>query len=189
MDPTPPADAPTPAQLQFARGVYIVLALWPALRQAVTEQWGGPESDEKRTFLLSHLCDEYGDRGAATKPDMDDVADLLEAYMADEFDCQLEDDSAILVAQHVCLLHAGVFEEQRGAAMLHELEASFAKVQSRPAKSAVQDDTALGGDADMSGEDDAPSTAPPAPPAAPAPRAEPRIDEDGFELVQPRRRR
>ncbi|WFC94400.1 rRNA accumulation- protein [Malassezia brasiliensis] len=178
--------APTQQELQFARATYIILAMWPAMRQAVLEMWGGPESEEKRDFLLSHLCDEYG-TGKGKLPDVDDLADLLENYLAEEYDCQLEDDSAALVALHVCNSYKAVFEEQHGTEFLKQLEEAFAKVS----KSSVKNQTReLAEDDEAEDEDvsDAPATTRSAPRAT-APRPEPEIDEDGFETVVSRRRR
>lgn len=178
--------APTQQELQFARATYIILAMWPAMRQAVLEMWGGPESEEKRDFLLSHLCDEYG-TGKGKLPDMDDLTDLLENYLAEEYDCQLEDDSAALVALHVCNTYKAVFEEQHGTEFLKQLEEAFAKVS----KSSVKNQTQELSEDDDAEEEDAPDVATPATsaPRASAPRPEPEIDEDGFETVVSRRRR
>ncbi|KAL4400930.1 rRNA accumulation-related protein [Malassezia pachydermatis] len=182
---------PTKEQLQFARAVYIILMLWPALRQAVNEHWGGPESEEKREFLLSHLCDEYGNGGKATKPDLDDITDLIEGYVMEEYDCELEDNSAAMVAQHVCLLHAGIFEEERGDELLKQLEASFSRASGHKVAATTQEhieDIDAPANYDYS-QDERPMEPVSAAPRAPAPKPKPEIDEDGFETVQPRRRR
>ena len=50
------APEPSKEQLQFARAVYIIFHLWPAMRHAVAEAWGGPESREKMEYLLSYVC-------------------------------------------------------------------------------------------------------------------------------------
>lgn len=178
--------APTQQELQFARATYIILAMWPAMRQAVLEMWGGPESEEKRDFLLSHLCDEYG-TGKGKLPDMDDLTDLLENYLAEEYDCQLEDDSAALVALHVCNTYKAVFEEQHGTEFLKQLEEAFAKVSKSSVKNQTQE---IAEDEEDASDDahDAPAPTTSAP-RAPAPRPEPEIDEDGFETVVSRRRR
>lgn len=177
-------ETPTKEQLQFARAVYIVLNLWPALRQAVIEGWGGPESGEKRDFLLSHLCDEFGNGGASTKPDLDDLIELIESYIAEEYDCQLEDDSAMWVAMHVCGAHKTIFEEGRGDVILTQLEDAFEKAGKAKVSSTTQGDVDDEDDDDEDKVDEAPAAPRPA-----APRAEPEIDEDGFETVVSRRRR
>jgi len=178
----PPADeGPTPEQLQFARSVYILLEMWPALRQAVNEGWGGPESEEKRAFLLSHLCDAYGDGGAHTKPDVDDLTELIESYVMEEYACELEDDSAQWVAMHICLAHTSIFEQGKGDEILAEYEASYARTGSHKLVAQMREDIC-----DTSDDNEpAPASASAAPKEKPAPE----IDEDGFETVAPRRRR
>lgn len=190
------ASTPTPTkeQLQFARSVYIILELWPALKQAVIEQWGGEYSEEKREFLLSHICDEYGDHGAETKPDVDDLTELIESYIVEEFDCELEDDSAALVAEHICLAHTGIFVENKGDEVLNEIEQTFSRVAPKSKRATVQDGFEYIGDGDRgednaAHDDDKESASAPAPPRERAPPPEPVIDEDGFEMVQSRRRR
>ena len=175
---------PSPIELQFARAAYIILQMWPALRQAVLEQWGGPESEEKRRFLLSHLCDEYG-TGQGKCPDVDDLADLLDNYVEEEYDCQLEDDSAMMIAMHVCNAFKVIFEEKRGEQLVAQLEQAFGKV--RKSKVEHQTQELAEGDEDDDQEED--ETATPSAPRPPAPRPEPEIDEDGFETVVSRRRR
>ena len=179
-------DTPTKEQLQFARCVYILLQLWPALRQAVQEQWGGEFSEEKRAFLLSHLCDEYGNHGARTRPDLDDLTELIESYVMEEFDCELEDDSAALMAGHICLVHTGIFLEDKGDTILAELEATLSRTGAKAQRAEVQDGFDMIDDHEAS--DDERPAQPSARPAEPAPKQERIVDEDGFEMVQPRRR-
>lgn len=181
---------PTHEQLQFARSVFIVLQLWPALRQAVLEEWGGPESVEKRDFLLSHLCDEYGNGGASTKPDMEDLIELIEGYVMEEFDCHLEDESVNLVAAHICDAHQRIFEEEKGDELLESLEKAYARVAGKkavPTTSAINYED--GGDEDGDDEDTAQGEQERPVQRPRAEKMEPQIDEDGFETVVSRRRR
>lgn len=188
-DSDKPSDTPTKEQIQFARSVYILLELWPALRQAVQEQWGGEYSEEKREFLLSHLCDEYGNGGARTRPDLDDLTELIESYVMEEFDCELEDNSAVLIAGHICLVHTGIFIEDKGDTILAELEATLSRTGAKSQRSQVQDGFEMIDDKAASDEDDERPLGQSAPPREPAPKLEPIVDEDGFEMVQSRRRK
>lgn len=52
-------EPPTATQLLFARAVILTMELWPVMRLAVSEQWGGPESKDKRDYLVSWICDEF----------------------------------------------------------------------------------------------------------------------------------
>lgn len=60
MDATEPEQ--TPAIQLFARGVWSLFLLWPALRLAVSQEWGGPESKEKRLWFASTIVDEFESR-------------------------------------------------------------------------------------------------------------------------------
>jgi len=186
-----PANTPSNEQVQFARSVYIILEFWPALRQAVLEQWGGEYSEEKREFLLSYVCDEYGNGGANTKPDLDDLTELIESYVMEEFDCELEDDSAALVAGHICLAHKGVFIDGKGDELLKELEATLVRIKPKHAPSAVKNDVETLDNDEVDERDMHESTSSSHQThahASPQP-TQPIIDEDGFKTVQPRRRR
>lgn len=180
---TESAPAPTKEQLQFARAVYIIFQLWPAMRHAVAEAWGGPDSRAKMEYLLSFICDEYGDLGEKTRPDMDDLADLLEDYVGEEFECRLEDDSAAWAGAHIADLHARIFTRGDGDAALAELERSYARLGSTAVEVREEED----GEEEDEGEEEGECCA--HAPAAGGGRAPPPVDEDGFQTVVPRRRR
>ncbi len=124
--PEPPT---SPTILLFARGVIALLDLWPALTIAVTEQWGGPDSLAKKTWLASIIIDEFEshatflpspnttaspssstaprvDPTTATKPplDHDDLADSLNQVMSDEFEANIEDGSIDAVSADIIRL-------------------------------------------------------------------------------------
>ena len=120
--------APSATQLLFARAVIYTFDLWPALRLAVSEQWGGVESKAKADFLISYLCDEYSEESstpapapgqatatvttavcAPSTPDPDDLAEILEGYFADEFESRLEDESADWAAARLVQLHKLIY--------------------------------------------------------------------------------
>ena len=103
------SDTPSQTSILFARGVIARLAYWPALRIAVDQLWGGPESAAKRTWLASVLVDDFEDApSAADTPDADYVEDRFLQVMADEFDAVLEDGSAEAVAKDLVRLWAEV---------------------------------------------------------------------------------
>jgi pre-rRNA-processing protein TSR2 len=129
MATTSESTGPSPTQLLFARAVIYTFDLWPALRLAITEQWGGSESKAKADFLISYLCDQYSEEAtstsingpassstptqgatiAPTTPDVDDLADILEGYFSDEFESRLEDDSTDWVASRLVQLHKIIY--------------------------------------------------------------------------------
>lgn len=113
------------------------------MRLAVEEQWGGPDSADKRDFLISHICDLYGgvpgssslgyfepttaqasasmsssssssshQRPAApATPDPDDLAEILEGYLADEYEASVEDGSCDYIAERLVQLHKVIFAQ------------------------------------------------------------------------------
>ncbi|PKI84921.1 rRNA accumulation- protein [Malassezia vespertilionis] len=183
---------PTKEQVQFARAVHITLSLWPALRKAVLEEWGGHESEEKRDYLLSFLCDEYGDGGKDTKPTPDDVADLIEDYVMKEYDCELDDESADWVAAQICSAHKAVFEEEKGEEILSELEKYYTEITKHKLKPTQNVGSGSDSDDDVLEHGDEADTARTHTGAVQrehAPQPEPIVDEDGFETVVSRRRR
>jgi len=135
---TQPITPPTaPTILLFARGVLALFDLWPALAIAVREQWGGPDSSDKRTWMASTIIDEFESRAtylllsipsapsaSSTSPassssppravdpqsasdpplDQDELGDLINQMMSDEFDANVEDGSIDLVASDIVRL-------------------------------------------------------------------------------------
>lgn len=115
----------------------LTFELWPAMRLAVSEQWGGADSADKRDFLLSHLCDQYGNPGSAFEPDLDDLADILEGYMIDEYEARLEDGSPDWVAGRIVGLHRVIFapgeDFARAQAAVGELEKAYQELKGKKA--------------------------------------------------------
>ncbi|EPQ31350.1 uncharacterized protein PFL1_00685 [Pseudozyma flocculosa PF-1] len=137
--------APTPQQLLFARAVILTFELWPAMRLAVSEEWGGPDSLDKRDYLISYLCDEHGDAGAANQPDIDDLAETLESYIADEFECRLDDGSPDWVAGRIVGLHKAIFtdnpdEANKGQEAVAQLETAFQELKGKKTNASAGQD-------------------------------------------------
>lgn len=64
---------PSTQQVLFARAVIHTFRLWASLQLAIQSEWGGPESQDKADFLVSHICDTYGGISGATtlRPDLE----------------------------------------------------------------------------------------------------------------------
>lgn len=206
-------EQPTPQQLLFAKSIMLTFELWPAMRLAVSEEWGGPDSADKRDFLLSHLCDEYGNPGPAFEPDLDDLADVLEHYMVDEYEARLEDGSPDWVAGRIVGLHRVIFapgdDFARAQAAVAELEKAYEELKGK--KATFEQGANQDGEVDSHSEDedmrDARTMARQHGGITEADRQgarvgleqdrarvesepqQPIIDEDGFETVVSRRRR
>ncbi|KAI0676647.1 Pre-rRNA-processing protein TSR2-domain-containing protein [Trametes maxima] len=177
---TPTPVNPPPTSVLFARGVIARLAYWPALRIAVDQAWGGPDSAQKRTWIASVLVDDFEEQDPA--PDADFVEDRLLQVMADEFDAILEDGSAEAVARDVVRLW-----EEVGAgrtALLGEFEERADRLKGK--KVEVEEVAGDGSDwEDESDEEDEEEgeEQPPQLIERPA-KEEPEVDEDGFTTVK-----
>jgi len=207
---------PSPTILLFARGVIALLDLWPALTIAVAEQWGGPDSDDKKVWMASVIIDEWEQRTSflpsapsaeptvpevdpseAKDPalDLDDLGDLLNQMMSDEFDAKIEDGSIDLVAKDIIRLWHDILiapsPEATPEVLVSALESKASSVKKTGIKASKGNDPdevdVLDDDAsdDESGSDDemevdeAPQLVP-----REKERQEPIVDDDGFELVQ-----
>lgn len=195
-----------PEILLFARGLVALLDLWPALTIAVREGWGGPDSAEKKTWLASEIIDHFEanakyseatpravDPASAADPplDQDQLADMLEQIMVDEFEAQIEDGSIDPVAADIARLWKDIVApgERTAEETVSALERKSAEVN----KKGVQAQSGGGGgDVDEDGnqwesdseDDDEEDEAPQLVERAPKERQEPVVDDDGFELVQ-----
>jgi pre-rRNA-processing protein TSR2 len=88
----------TPEQTQkWELGVSLLLNFWQPLRDAVSCNWGGPDSADKRDWLCGVIADLWTEDEEA---DEETVEQRLLQVMEDEFDVNLEDDSAYDVGYH-----------------------------------------------------------------------------------------
>ncbi|ORY21424.1 Pre-rRNA-processing protein TSR2-domain-containing protein [Naematelia encephala] len=201
-----------PEVLLFARGVLALLDLWPALTVAVAEEWGGPESGEKKTWIASTLIDEYENRAlylssthghrhidpaTANDPplDTDDLGDMLNQMMSDEFDANVEDGSIDRLASDIIRLWKDVLAptpERSAEAVVEALEKKAREVAGTVVKAKTRDmmvEVDEDDDDDESGSESEDDTmdvdeAPQLVPAEDKQREEPVVDDDGFTLVQ-----
>jgi pre-rRNA-processing protein TSR2 len=196
------AQQSTPNLALFARGTIALFTLWPALRLAVAEQWGGPESAEKRTWMISEVVDYFEScLPKSTEPqlsedqladlvDQDELAEMLEGMVSDEFEVDLDDGSADEVAGDVVKLWKKLTKGDK--AMVEELEelvrsTAGKKVQAQghgdDEQELDEDGNLLEGSDDSSDDDDVEMANTEGPPE-PKEKQEPVVDDDGFTLVQ-----
>ncbi|KIK41137.1 hypothetical protein CY34DRAFT_13237 [Suillus luteus UH-Slu-Lm8-n1] len=115
-----------PISVLFARGLLARLALWPAFRIAVHQNWGGPQSAQKQRWLAGVITDEFEaslppvsasltafdsyqsapmhPSHTLPEPDSEYIETMLLQIMDDEFEVALEDGSAFDVARDVVRL-------------------------------------------------------------------------------------
>lgn len=131
---TPPPLRLATCQSSFEQGVALALHLWPALTLAVQSNWGGSDSEDKRAWFAGAIVDLFPDLASKPKPnptskptvtvatqqqkstadgpedddepDAVDVEAVLLQVMLDEFDVNVDDDSAYEVAEQIVRVRA-----------------------------------------------------------------------------------
>ncbi|KAH9483284.1 Pre-rRNA-processing protein TSR2 [Psilocybe cubensis] len=187
MDTSSQQSVPPPSSVLFARGVISRLAIWPILRVAVQENWGGPDAAAKRTWLASVIVDAFEEQ--TPTPDDQYVEEMILQIMEDEFEAVVEDGSAESVAQDIVRL----WDESKVGTQ--DLVLKFEQLADglKGKKTEVQVQVADGEEewSDEDGDDDEAGDEAPQLLEHPIPKAskEPEIDEDGFTLVKGKGRR
>lgn len=209
--PAPPPAPTSPTILLFARGVYSLFHLWPALRLAVTQQWGGDDSFEKRIWFISTVVDEFEDKASPasltgssdaagegsnglvpppTGLDLDSVADMLYDIMMEEFSIDLEDDSPLMISRRLLQLWSdSVRGKEEEVAKLEEEERRTGKSKVVANQGQGEEDDSDSGsesgsdDEESGGVDRMEGVQEEAAPALVA-RQEPEVDDDGFTMVK-----
>nr|POE89851.1 pre-rrna-processing protein tsr2 [Quercus suber] len=214
--PSTKASTSSPAQLQtaFDNGIWYALSLWAPLHIAIQNQWGGPDSADKRDWFAGAVSELM-----ITRPQTDgeDLEEFMLQIMVDEFETNVEDESEVEVARTVLRLRNSLFGDpaaaagKRGEAAVAEesgdmrvYEELVRRWQNRGSmKTEVQvrvvnqemdgegEEQEWGGIAedDEDEEDEEMGEAPPLVPAAPREKPEPEVDEDGFQKVVGKKRR
>lgn len=198
----------------FAQGLLAIMDLWPALRLAVAEELGGPDSAEKRTWMASEVMDYFEEAyntakaspGASSSEeavadiiDQDDLADMLLGMLSDEFTLDLDDGSDEQVAKDIIQLWKEVVRGETRIAEAFIKAASSNKGKKPAGRIAAEqevdengnpidgdDDDEDDDDEDYETDDDAMDVDDEEAPklVEAKPKQEPVVDEDGFELVQ-----
>ncbi|KAM3553942.1 hypothetical protein MY1884_006397 [Beauveria asiatica] len=205
----PPAST---RQHNFEQAVAYSLHLWPALTLSVANGWGGPDSSEKRDWFagaIVELFPEFTDAApapdgtssaaasTADEADTEDVETVLLQVMVDEFEVNVDDDSALEVAQQIVRARAqcaaGQFDETNALAERFaklkggKVGQMFQKAEDPNQDTDEEPDDSEGddGDDDDEGSDVDMGDAP-----APVPKEkqEPQVDQDGFTMVTKKKR-
>jgi pre-rRNA-processing protein TSR2 len=88
-------------QAQFELGITLSLFLWPSLSLAVTNNWGGADSAEKREWFAQETIDLVK---ANPEEDAEWVETFLLQVMLDEFEVNVDDESGYEVAEQIMRL-------------------------------------------------------------------------------------
>ncbi|AMD22132.1 HGL208Cp [Eremothecium sinecaudum] len=89
-------------QARFELGVAMMVYKWDALDIAVENQWGGPESAEKRDWISGIVVELFKKEKIV---DVTLVEETLLYAMSDEFETNVEDDSALPIAAGIVSLY------------------------------------------------------------------------------------
>lgn len=169
-------------QANFELGVSMVIHKWDDLKTAVDNQWGGPDSAEKRDWISSVVVDLFTNEAAV---DVCAIEESLLYAMINEFEVDLEDDSALLVAKQVIDLYKECRERKYDN--VHAMYNRWLeKQQQREQANKVDLDS---DEEDEEEHEEAPQLVQDTEMMEVDEPAEPIVDEDGFELVQKGRRR
>ncbi|KAF2742779.1 hypothetical protein M011DRAFT_452578 [Sporormia fimetaria CBS 119925] len=181
-------------QRNFDLGIWYTLFNWADLTVAVQNQWGGPDSADKRDWLAGAISEAFE---AQSDIDQEDIEVILLQALEDEFGVRLEDESEVVVARDIMRLRQ---ETQRGefdsvqalqkkweARKGKEVDTGNLRVEAREPDDdmdSVDEETDEDEDGDVEMED-----APALVASKPKEKAAPEIDEDGFEKVTRKGRR
>lgn len=199
-------------QSRFEQAVALTLNLWPALTLAVQNNWGGPDSADKRDWLAGQVADQFPSLAACSsstatsstttstnnsstaadddEPDAEYIEELLLQVMLDEFEVNVDDESAYDVATEIVRLRG-----QCARGTFDEVDRLRARWEGRRGVRVVMEEGEdQDGDTDWDdtdGEDDGDEEMGEAPALVPAvpkkEKKEPEVDEDGFTTVTRKR--
>jgi pre-rRNA-processing protein TSR2 len=180
------------SEAKFDLGIWHCLFNWEVLSVAVQNQWGGPDSSDKRDWLAGAISEAFAKEPAT---DAEDIEVLLLEVLENEFGVRLEDETEVAVAKEIMGIRKEVSEGnfatvdalQKKWEARKGKEVQTGKVQVKEMNQDAEwdsvdeesDDDDEDGDVDMS---DAP------PLVAAKPKLAPIVDDDGFTKVVGKRR-
>ncbi|KAL4932636.1 pre-rRNA-processing TSR2 family protein [Aspergillus undulatus] len=173
-------------------GITLAINAWPALSLAVTSNWGGPTSADKRDWLCGAISEMIADR---PETDAEDLEDVLIQVMNDEFDVVVDDESAGNVAVKIIEIRSMVergdyqavkemweeWERKKAQKSAGAAVAGFKRGEDEEGETSGEEDSDDEGDVDMG---EAPALV-----RAPKEKVEPEVDEDGFTKVVGKKKR
>ncbi|ABN67412.1 predicted protein [Scheffersomyces stipitis CBS 6054] len=177
-------------QAKFELGVCMAIYKWEELNTAVENSWGGPKSGEKRDWLSGVVIDLFDEKAV----DIQLIEETLLYAMVDEFDTEIDNDSALEVAALVMKFYKDVsLEKYAQIDELYEKWSAKQAIKTNAHKVHVEEDPNNPdvSDSDEDEEDeeeDATQMDVDAMEVDEEPQG-PIVDDDGFELVQKKGRK
>jgi pre-rRNA-processing protein TSR2 len=177
-------------QKRFELGTCMALYSWDDLTTAVESQWGGADSADKRDWMVGAVVELFEQNYV----DSDDIEDRILGIMEDEFGVDIEDSSSAAVAVKIITLYKECAEGN-----FETVDKLYKEWQEREAKrvpgASRVNVTVQGSDSDSDDDDDDEDndnddiTTSNEMDVEPKPEKQgPIIDDDGFELVQRKKR-
>ncbi|PPJ60637.1 hypothetical protein CBER1_03668 [Cercospora berteroae] len=190
----PQAVAPgsaTVEQLQtaFDNSIWYLLSLWQPLHIAVQNAWGGPDSADKRDWFAGAVSDLLTTR---PETDQEDLELFLLQIMGDEFECNVEDESEVVVAGDILKVRSRMMETRSLQAAVEVEQRWKNRGNMKTDKVVVQevnqdaDEEEFEGFDDDEDMDEAPALV--SGPKEPKEKPIPEVDDDGFIKVSGKKR-
>lgn len=182
-------------QARFELGVSMMIYKWDALSIAVENNWGGPASAEKRDWVTAIVLDLFKNEKIV---DAALIEETLLYAMLDEFDTNVEDESALPIAVGIIsiykqceILDYSTVETlylcwQEKQKNNEKQKSQTINVLEDPLNPDVSDDS---DDSDENDDDESCDGSDVEMGGNPPTSQDPIVDEDGFELVQKKGKR
>ncbi|KAF3988837.1 hypothetical protein FT663_03876 [Candidozyma haemuli var. vulneris] len=176
-------------QGKFELGVCMAVYKWDELNTAVENSWGGPNSAEKRDWLSGVVIDLFEEKAV----DNILIEETLLFAMVDEFDTEIDNDSALEIAALILRLY-----KECSAKKFSSVDDLYEKYQKKASNASKKQNIKIETDPnnpssdeeDGENEDEVPQLVERIEDThiEEAPKG-PVVDDDGFELVQKKGRR
>lgn len=175
-------------QGKFELGVCMAVYKWDELNTAVENSWGGPNSAEKRDWLSGVVIDLFEEKAV----DNILIEETLLFAMVDEFDTEIDNDSALEIAALILRLY-----KECSVKKYTSVDELYEKYQQKSTSSSKRNDIKIETDPNNPSSDEEDVDAEEQVPQL-VERIEdthieepkgPVVDDDGFELVQKKGRR
>lgn len=175
-------------QAKFDLGIWHTLFNWPILTVAVKNQWGGPDSADKRDWLAGQISELFTND---PQTDTEDVEVMLLQVLEDEYGIRLEDESEVQVAKDIVELKKELVEGNTATvdALQRKWEARQGKEVATGDVNVKESNQEAEWDSvdEESDEDEEMGDAPAL--VAAKPKVEAEVDEDGFTKVVGKKKR
>ncbi|KAL2652003.1 hypothetical protein R1flu_020131 [Riccia fluitans] len=87
----------------LGKGVFECMSRWTALQLAVQNSWGGQSTDQKCHQLYNEILSFF--TRSKEQRYIDEMEDLLDQFMLESFNCEIEDGSIFEVAEQLFIVH------------------------------------------------------------------------------------